>query len=226
MIYLYEQRSAAAEHARSCSQAWPASFPPFHLDAKENMVWILLNRCGMVGVGLGASLKGGNQIWSKKKNTFEDSNYNELVDILSSWQPVSKANRKRCVVWKSTTTIRMCLLEHLFRAIKNELNPKSPNALIFVNQVFFLERKCARARKWPKKDWYTGNWAKFYVFLCCLRTLIYHRWEQAYPHSNRMQDYQDMWEKSIHPKYYGDVKVDSNQCYPVIHGLKQDRHNR
>ena len=38
----------------------------------------------MVGVGLGASLKGGNQIWSQKKNTFILSNYNELVDIMGS----------------------------------------------------------------------------------------------------------------------------------------------
>jgi hypothetical protein len=62
-------------HARSCSQAW------HHLDSE---FLISLNRCGMVGVGLGASLKGENQIWSEKKNTFILSNYNELVDILSS----------------------------------------------------------------------------------------------------------------------------------------------
>jgi hypothetical protein len=45
----------------------PAQFPPFHFDAKENLVLISLNSCGMVGVGLGASLKGGNQIWSEKR---------------------------------------------------------------------------------------------------------------------------------------------------------------
>ena len=45
----------------------PARFPPFHFDAKESLVLISLNRCGMVGVGLGASLKGGNQIWSEKR---------------------------------------------------------------------------------------------------------------------------------------------------------------
>ncbi len=45
----------------------PARFPPFHFDAKESEVLILLNRCGMVGVGLRASLKGGNQIWSEKR---------------------------------------------------------------------------------------------------------------------------------------------------------------
>ncbi len=41
--------------------------PEFHFDAKENEVLISLNRCGMVRVGLGASLKGGNQIWSEKE---------------------------------------------------------------------------------------------------------------------------------------------------------------
>ncbi len=49
----------------------PARFPPFHFDAKEleSEVLISLNRGGMVGVasGLGASLKGGNQIWSEKR---------------------------------------------------------------------------------------------------------------------------------------------------------------
>ncbi len=34
----------------------PARFPPFHFDGKQNWVLILLNSCGMVGVGLGASL--------------------------------------------------------------------------------------------------------------------------------------------------------------------------
>ena len=33
----------------------------------ENVVLISLNRCGMVVVGLGASLKGENQIWSEKR---------------------------------------------------------------------------------------------------------------------------------------------------------------
>jgi hypothetical protein len=48
----------------------PARFPPFHFDAKENEVLISLNRCSMVGVGLGASLKGGNQIWGEKRILF------------------------------------------------------------------------------------------------------------------------------------------------------------
>ncbi len=45
-------------------------FLPSHdgkLEAKENVVLISLNRCGMVVVGLGASLKGENQIWSEKR---------------------------------------------------------------------------------------------------------------------------------------------------------------
>ncbi len=45
----------------------PAQFPPFRCKAKENEVLISLNGCGMVVNGLGASLKGGNQIWSEKK---------------------------------------------------------------------------------------------------------------------------------------------------------------
>ncbi len=42
-------------------------FLPSHCKAKQNLVLISLNSCGMVGVGLGASLKGGNQIWSEKE---------------------------------------------------------------------------------------------------------------------------------------------------------------
>ena len=36
------------------------------LQCKQNFVLISLNRCGMVGVGLGASMKEENQIWSEK----------------------------------------------------------------------------------------------------------------------------------------------------------------
>jgi hypothetical protein len=38
-----------------------------HCKAKENVGLISLNCCGMVVVGLGASLKGKNQIWSEKR---------------------------------------------------------------------------------------------------------------------------------------------------------------
>ncbi len=51
---------AAAKHG-------PRSISSTHSNAKENLVLISLNRCGMVGVGLKASLKGGNQIWSEKR---------------------------------------------------------------------------------------------------------------------------------------------------------------
>ena len=44
------------------------SFPdPPIAKQKQNLVLISLNRCGMVVVGLGASLKGENQIWSEKR---------------------------------------------------------------------------------------------------------------------------------------------------------------
>jgi hypothetical protein len=42
-------------------------FLPSHWKAKETLVLIQLNCCGMVSVGLGASLKGENQIWSEKE---------------------------------------------------------------------------------------------------------------------------------------------------------------
>jgi hypothetical protein len=45
----------------------PSRFPPFHFDGKQNLVLISLNRCGMVGDGLGASLKAENQIWGEKR---------------------------------------------------------------------------------------------------------------------------------------------------------------
>ena len=40
--------------------------PPIHCNAKENLVLIPLNQCGIVGVGLEASLEGENQIWLEK----------------------------------------------------------------------------------------------------------------------------------------------------------------
>ncbi len=51
----------------------------------------------MVGVGLGASLQEEIKIWGENKNTFILSNYNELVDILSSgmetlWQAASDSD--------------------------------------------------------------------------------------------------------------------------------------
>ena len=42
-------------------------FLPSHCKAKENVVLISLNRCGMVGVGLGASLKGEIKFGVKKE---------------------------------------------------------------------------------------------------------------------------------------------------------------
>ncbi len=40
---------------------------PISLQSKRKLGLISLNRCGIVGVGLGASLKGENQIWSEKR---------------------------------------------------------------------------------------------------------------------------------------------------------------
>ena len=62
----------------------PARCPPFHLNAKQNLVLISLNRCGMVGFGIGASLEGGESNLESKKSTSILSNHNDLVDILSS----------------------------------------------------------------------------------------------------------------------------------------------
>ena len=92
-------------------------FLPSHCKAKENVVLISLNRCGMVGVGLRASLKGENQIWSEKKNTFILSNYNELVEILGSEMETScgaKATRskiQKCSVTQTTNIQNNSLLE-------------------------------------------------------------------------------------------------------------------
>ena len=41
--------------------------PPIHCNAKENLVLNPLNQCGIVGVGLGASLEGKNQIRLEKR---------------------------------------------------------------------------------------------------------------------------------------------------------------
>jgi hypothetical protein len=55
-------------HAQSGSQACD-TIDFSHLIAMQKKTWfsISLNRCGKVGVGLGASLNGENQIWLEKK---------------------------------------------------------------------------------------------------------------------------------------------------------------
>jgi hypothetical protein len=45
----------------------PARFPPFHFDGKQNLVSISLNSWDMLGVGLGASLKGEIKFGKKKE---------------------------------------------------------------------------------------------------------------------------------------------------------------
>ena len=56
--------SACTKLQPSIGHHW---FLPSHCKAKQNLVLISLNRCGMVGVGLRASLKEENQIWSEKR---------------------------------------------------------------------------------------------------------------------------------------------------------------
>ena len=50
-------------------------FPPFHFDLQKDVGLISVNRCGMVGVGLGALRKGEMNLVAKK-NSFSRSVYN------------------------------------------------------------------------------------------------------------------------------------------------------
>ena len=52
---------------KAAAQDGTLSISPISLQSRKNLVLILLNSCGLVGVGLGASLKGENQIWGEKR---------------------------------------------------------------------------------------------------------------------------------------------------------------
>ncbi len=59
-LLLQCMHKAAAQHRTP----W---ISPISLQSKKNLVLFLLNCCGMVEVGLRASLKAENQIWSEKR---------------------------------------------------------------------------------------------------------------------------------------------------------------
>jgi hypothetical protein len=64
----YERRFVAAIHALSCKGACHAlDFLDFILIPKKMIISILLNRCGMIGVGLGELRKGENELSMKKE---------------------------------------------------------------------------------------------------------------------------------------------------------------
>ncbi len=68
IIKSYERRFVAAIHAQSCKGACHTlDFLDFILIPKEMIVLISLNRCGMVGVGLGELRKGENELSTKKE---------------------------------------------------------------------------------------------------------------------------------------------------------------
>jgi hypothetical protein len=76
LIKSYEQTFVASIHAQSCKGACHTlDFLDFISIPKKMIVLISLNRCGMVGVGLGELRKGENEL-SIKKDTFRRSNYN------------------------------------------------------------------------------------------------------------------------------------------------------
>ncbi len=76
IIKSYERRFVAAIHAQSCKGAHHTlDFLNFISILKKMIVLISLNRCGMVGVGLGELRKGENELNMKKKY-FSLSNYN------------------------------------------------------------------------------------------------------------------------------------------------------
>jgi hypothetical protein len=68
IIKSYERTFVAAIHARSCKGACHTlDFLDFISIPKKMIVLISLNRCGMVGVGLGELRKGENELSMKKE---------------------------------------------------------------------------------------------------------------------------------------------------------------
>jgi hypothetical protein len=68
IIKSYEQRFVAAIQARSCKGACQTlDFLDFISIPKKMIVLISLNRCGMVGVGLGELRKRENELSMKKE---------------------------------------------------------------------------------------------------------------------------------------------------------------
>jgi hypothetical protein len=68
IIKSYERRFVAAIHARSCKGACHTlDFHDFISIPKKMIVLISLNRCGLVGVGLGEPRKGENELSMKKE---------------------------------------------------------------------------------------------------------------------------------------------------------------
>jgi hypothetical protein len=68
IIKSYERRFVAAIHAQSCKGAcYTLDFLDFISIPKKMIVLISLNRCSMVGVGLGELRKGENELSTKKE---------------------------------------------------------------------------------------------------------------------------------------------------------------
>ena len=68
IIKSYERTFVAAIHARSCKEAFHTlDFLDLISIPKKMIVLISLNRCGMVGVGLGELRKGENELSMKKE---------------------------------------------------------------------------------------------------------------------------------------------------------------
>jgi hypothetical protein len=68
IIKSYERTFVAAIHAQSCKGACHSlDFLDFISIPKKIIVLISLNRCGMVGVGLGELRKGENELSMKKE---------------------------------------------------------------------------------------------------------------------------------------------------------------
>jgi hypothetical protein len=68
IIKSYERRFVASIHARSCKgECYTLDFLDFISIPKKMIVLISLNRCGMVGVGLGELRKGENELSMKKE---------------------------------------------------------------------------------------------------------------------------------------------------------------
>jgi hypothetical protein len=68
LSYIYMRKDSKLQYMHeAAAQHRTPSISPISLQSKTKLGLISLNRCGMVGVGLGASLKEENQIWSEKR---------------------------------------------------------------------------------------------------------------------------------------------------------------
>ena len=107
-IYMCKDSLLHCMHEAAAKHGIP-SISSNSLQCQTNFVLILLNQCGVVGVGLGASLEGENQIWLQKIISFYFATPPEGSPAVAhamkapppplpmGWGVLSKLESRRCV---------------------------------------------------------------------------------------------------------------------------------